>query len=178
MLTSPQFVVRPASRRALLSACFLSLLFFLACGEQRHEQFASGLEALSSDTAKRGWIPSWLPTQAREVNVRYDLDTNYVWLSFRLNTQRAVELQSYLRPVNESFIRSGDLRVPRATRGWPEGVIQPQFANENALNATLFRGAGTIVSQNTFVAFKHTTDAVFVWIPYDDSRNKTRAPAA
>lgn len=144
------------------------LLILMACGEQRRETFASGAEARSSETARRGWIPEWLPAGAADVDIRYDLDTNHIWLNFRLDEREAIALQQHLRPVGDQQVREIELRRPRGSVEWPEGIIQQQPANDGALNANIFCGTGPVVPKSTCIAFDRMTDAVYAWIPRDE----------
>ena len=155
--------------RLSLSVRFVGvmLLTLISCGEQRREKFATGTEALASDTARRGWIPPWLPHRATAIDIRYDLDTNYRWLNFRLQPSAAVALQSQLREMPEQRIRSLALRRPRGNADWPEGLIQQQPANDAALYARVFCGTGQPVPLNTCFAFEERTGNVFVWIPHE-----------
>lgn len=154
-LRRAQFVVS-----ALLAGVIVS-----GCGEDRRERFTLGAEALRSEVAKRGWVPAWLPASATNIDIRYNLDTNYIWLAFRLDELSAIALQRQLRPIDDHHVRELELRTPRGGDGWPEGVIQQQPANDGALNAKMFCGAGTIVPTSTCIAFERTTDHVYAWIP-------------
>lgn len=159
------------SRGKRPTACAAALLLLISgCSEQRRERFASGADALTSHAVRRGWIPAWLPPGATDVDLRYNLDTNDVWLSFRLDRTAAAALQRELMPLDDRRVRSLDLRMPRGNAGWPEGLIQQQPANDAALNARVFRGAGTRIPQSTCIAFEQTTDRVYAWIPYEATR--------
>lgn len=51
---------------------------------------------MRSDAARRGWIPAWLPPEATEVVVEYNLDTNFTAIRFRLAPDAARELRRHL----------------------------------------------------------------------------------
>jgi hypothetical protein len=111
--------------------------------------------------------PEWLPPDATDVDLRYDLDTNYRWLNFRLAPEAAIRLQQQLRPLEEQKVLQLTLRRPRGDGRWPDGLIQLQPANDAALNARVFAGNGTPVPRSTSVAFERESKAVYVWIPHD-----------
>lgn len=146
-----------------------SVFLLGACSEQRYARFPSGTSALASETARRGWIPSWLPPTAGDVAVWYDLDTNYIWLSFRLPSSQAATFQRSLRVQSEEDIRARKLPQPRRRHDWLDGLIHQQPENDAAINARVFVGDGANVPVETCLAFERGTDRVYAWIP-DTSR--------
>jgi len=97
--------------------------------------------------------------------VRYDLDTNYSWLSFRLQPLSAAELQHKLKLLSEEESRALKLRNPRGDFNWPEGFIQQQPANDSALYSVVFRGDGHSVPRDARLAFETGKTNVYVWVP-------------
>lgn len=174
MITRPMIDPRPRTFDERVHALFftslivVALLAMSACGEQRRERFASGADALASETARRGWIPSWLPREAIAVDIRYDLDTNFCWLSFRLHPVPAAALQQQLRPLSPQQVRQITLRSPRGYLDWPEGVIQQQPVNDGALHSRILCGTGRVIPAQTCFAFEEGSDNVYVWIPREE----------
>ena len=148
------------ARVLILVAC----LFLLACSEQFHHAYESGAVALSSDEARLGWVPQWLPPQAADVKLQYDLDTNDQWLRFKLPAAEQVRFTRYLQPMSEVEIERLRIRRPRAADWWFDGLIQQQPADDPALNAELFAGAGDVVPRRAIVAFERGTLETYVYI--------------
>ena len=148
-------------RVSILATCLL----FLACSEQLHHTYRNGVVALSSDEARRGWVPQWLPPQAADIRLQYDLDTNERWLRFTLPADERATLRRYLQPMSEKEIMGLRMRSPRSADWWFDGLIQQQPADDPALNAELFAGAGDVVPRRAVIAFEHGTQETFVYMP-------------
>ena len=62
---------------------------------------------------RRGWVPEWLPRDASHVVLRYNLDTNFIWLNFKLTPANAAELKQRLRGMRHVAIdvnpKTGDV---------------------------------------------------------------------
>ena len=61
-----------------------AVLLQLGCGETFEESFASMTNGGAQDLVERGWIPEDLPRSATEIRIRWNLDTNMVRGSFRV----------------------------------------------------------------------------------------------
>jgi hypothetical protein len=148
-------------RVSFLATCLL----LLACSEQLHHTYKSGVVALSSDEARRGWVPEWLPRQAADIRLQYDLDTNERWLRFTLPADERARLTPYLQRMSEKEIMGLRMRRPRSADWWFDGLIQQQPADDPALNAELFAGAGDVVPRRAVIAFERGTQETFVYMP-------------
>lgn len=70
---------------ALIGAlCFLGGCMPDLVLETKYENHS---EIVSSDAMQKGWIPLWLPAQAREIHEKHDLDTSASALFFTLSSQ-------------------------------------------------------------------------------------------
>ena len=137
----------------------LVLLPALGCAEQFENRFATGAAALSSDLARGGWIPRWLPPAARNVYVQHDVDTNEEWILFELDEAQRPALVVGLESVPSGEIGTVRIRRPRGAPWWFEGLIEQQPANDGALHAKVFRGV------NRVVLLDRTGPSVFVYVP-------------
>lgn len=54
----------------------LLVAFACGCNEQLTVSYATAAEAKAAEAILRGWIPSSLPTTARDIHESHDLDTN------------------------------------------------------------------------------------------------------
>jgi hypothetical protein len=136
-----------------------------ACAEQRHHVYKNGQAALSSDEARGQWVPAWLPPNATDIHLQYDLDTNERWLRFILPTDDRPGFLSRLRPMSESEVSSLRIRSPGSAGWWFDGIIDQEPANDGALNADWFRGKGDQIQPGVVVAFERGTFQTFVFIP-------------
>ena len=59
---------------------FVEIMFI---GERLKSHFSSYSEAKESGIMDRGWIPTFIPKSAININEQYDLDTNWVKMDFQ-----------------------------------------------------------------------------------------------
>jgi hypothetical protein len=146
---------------------YLYLLFtalvLAGCGERQTYTFAAGDEARSSEVARRGWIPPWLPSSARAIQLEYDLDTNERWLRFSLPVGKRSSLVAGMRRLTEAQIAQLNIRRPRSS-WWFQGLIQQQPANDGALYAEVFELSGR-QQDHAFVLLERESDTVFAYFP-------------
>jgi hypothetical protein len=139
-------------------------LIFAACSEQRNDFFINGIEAQRSVAAKGGWIPAWFPTQATEIHIQYDLDTNYRWFRFKLEKAskdvfiRNFKLLSWDQAQNVRY------SSPGSAKWWFHGLIQSQPANDAALNADIYVGNDITIPKKAYLAISMTDDLIYLWI--------------
>jgi len=155
---------RREKKLARVSILATSLLL-LACSEQFNHTYKSGADALSSDEARRGLVPEWLPRQAANIRLQYDSDTNERWLRFRLPADERARLTTHLQPMSEKEVMGLRIGSPRNVDWWFDGLIQQQPADDPALNAELFAGAGDLVPRRAVIAFERGTQETFVYLP-------------
>jgi hypothetical protein len=67
------------------------------------------------------WIPEFLPTLARNIREKHNLDTNEVWLSFHAETAGLASIPRVCKEVPEESIL-----LPRSSPGnwWPQGLVR------------------------------------------------------
>ena len=141
-----------------MSRLAIGLLFALGCAEQFDHRFETGVAALSSDLARRGWVPEWLPAEARNVHIQHDIDTNEEWLRFEVDEEHRSALVAGLQSLSPAEIRAVTVRSPRRAPWWFEGLIQQEPANDGALNANIFRG------EDRLVLLDRTGASVFAYV--------------
>lgn len=137
----------------------------LSRSELKREYFKNGTEAHSSSIAKGGWIPDWLPSDATEIHIQYDLDTNYRWMKFRLENKSKETFISNFKEISWENAKNYIESSPRGADWWFRGVIQEQPENGAALNAYFYVGDGTIVSKKIYLAVSKSDDSLYCWIP-------------
>ena len=90
----------------------------IAC-EHTEEHYASLEEAVRAGEVKRGWIPPDLPKSAREIRLKYDVDTNEVWMSFSLDEENVRKFCDGLNKATPSDV-SWPYRVSERVEWWPD----------------------------------------------------------
>ncbi|USA38258.1 YbbD family protein [Pelagerythrobacter marinus] len=63
-------------------AAVVSILALSACSEQIEESYPTWAEAQRAGTIERGWVPSFVPTSARNISDSHNLDRNTQTLRF------------------------------------------------------------------------------------------------
>ncbi len=75
--------------------------------------YATRAEAAASGAVNRGWIPTWVPPEAVELQEVHDLDTNESALSFDLPADRRWAPPTPCRQAD-----AGELSEPAFSRSW------------------------------------------------------------
>ena len=129
--------------------------------EQPRRHYDTYASAVAAGESSRGWLPAWVPPTATDLFFQNNIDTNELWLRFRLDKTAADSIQQFLRtvPADEVTISS----PARASDWWFEGLIEQEPANDAALYAYVFRGTGNPVPQSTVIAFDKASPLVYVW---------------
>ena len=98
-------------------------------GEFVVERYATRAEAEAAGAFRRGWLPTFLPASAVELNESHDLDTNERWLSFRADTTELRTLVARLETLPYLDARASASRRPwRAGRDWPPELDRAMLA--------------------------------------------------
>lgn len=140
---------------------FMAILVLTACGEPPYRHYATAAEAIGAGERDWGWLPSWFPASAKDVHLQGDPDNGRWWVRAKLSRSAADSLRAILAPIDAE---SAPVVLPRrASAWWFEGLIEQQPANDAALYAELFRGAGAAVPRTTIVAFDRLSPDVYVW---------------
>ncbi len=106
---------------AALLACFVS---FLGCEwmESSETSYANLDAAQKANAVGPGkWIPEFLPSSARNILEKHNLDTNEIWLSFHTESG---DLGSILSACKE--VTGESILLPRASPGhwWPKTLVR------------------------------------------------------
>lgn len=100
---------------ALATALILS-----ACGDVVEEHYGSWHEAERAGAIERGWVPSFVPTTARDLRGVHDLDLNSQRLTFRLSPGAVQPMIDEVAPL--SRVNGNMLQKAIAEVGWSQGV--------------------------------------------------------
>lgn len=84
--------------RSLATALLAFSLF--GCSEQVHETYATYAEAERAGTIDRGWIPSVVPSSARDIEDSHDIDTSIQTLRFTIPPLDVGSMVAGLRTIS------------------------------------------------------------------------------
>lgn len=141
----------------------LLLLFFAGCGDRFTYQYSTGSQARNSSQATRGWIPKWLPNEATDVRLQYDLDTNEQWLRFNLSSDKKNHFLCAFSPVSDSHVKQSFARHPRGVDWWFEGLVQFEPSNDSALNAQFYIDEHQ-TSEKSYIAVDRVSEKIYAYI--------------
>jgi hypothetical protein len=69
----------------------LSLVLVIACREIRDAHYPTLADASAAHAITQGWIPTGLPSDARDIRLRWDIETNATWLAFTTDSAAGVD---------------------------------------------------------------------------------------
>jgi hypothetical protein len=147
---------------------FLAVIALVEIGcfrsEQPYRHHGTLSAARSAGEVERGWLPSWVPESAVDIHLQGDLDTNWVWIRFRLPPEAIAQLRAGLRRLKNEEVQRLPWRRPNDARTWwPRNLVQLQPADDLALNAELFETQAQPNSAVFIVALERETQLVFAW---------------
>ncbi len=147
----------------------VSLLLFNSCGEVRDAHYGTLEAARAADAVNQGWIPAGLPADARDIRLRWDIETNQTWLAF--TTDSAASLDS-LAGARLEALEPKHVHYPDFSQAkwWPKALTrggQGDLAGSTLrLYRMIERGLSPADSpHNLYVAVDAEHSRVFVWRP-------------
>jgi hypothetical protein len=145
----------PKASRILLTV----LLASLGCDfpEETQSAIYSTREA-AQDSVERGWLPPWLPSDARDIQELHNLDSNRVCAVFDLKQQSQTLLRTHLETSGFSQA-SQQPPVPRKLSGHPCPGSLPERPADSVLSLRLEKSPPSF--QN--LAFFASENLVFFW---------------
>jgi hypothetical protein len=107
--------------KAKFALSVIILLITAAC-ERVESVYPDARAAISAGEIERGWIPAFLPPSAKDIHVKYDLDTNEVWLRFSMDPSEVGSIENSCRRIE-----TVEAVLPeRAGFWWPERLTEEQ----------------------------------------------------
>ena len=147
---------------AVVAAVLWAGVYIFSRSEQLHRFYHRHSQAVAAGEVLRGWLPAWVPPQARDIHIQSELDNNHWWIRFALDGEDARKFRSVLGSIPDSEVEQVVLRSsPAYGDWWFEGLVQLQPANDDALSADIFRGE--VRGRQCFVAFDRVSPTVYVW---------------
>lgn len=107
-------------RRPLLAVASFGLLA-VACGETVESSYPDLTSARVQGAITRGWLPAYLPSSARSLRERHNLDSNATLLSFGFDSAEAFTASAPCVSVAEAEVPAPP-HLGR-TKWWPENLL-------------------------------------------------------
>lgn len=106
-----------STKLIILSLCLL----LFSCGDVEDGYYKTLDDAKRSGDYEKGWLPPILPDSSYEIYERHDLDTNAVWIRFRVNKKGISELAAQLEEIQSNEI--GTVQFPALhVEWWPKEI--------------------------------------------------------
>lgn len=105
--------------------------------ETTESMYPDARAAINAGAIQRGWIPAFLPSSAKEISEKHNLDTNEVWLRFSMDASERSSIEKSCRQI-----RLAETVFPRMGAGdwWPEGLTEKKrSAQAQAARYMLYR---------------------------------------
>ncbi len=112
---------------------------------------------------ERGWIPPRVPSGAVEIHGEHNIDTNEVWVRFRVSDPGRLNVVSGMRKLGHDEILSLHTRHPCRADFWYQGIIEQEPENDGALNAEIYVGKSPVSGWLEFVALDRAEPFIYYW---------------
>ncbi len=132
----------------LVTGCASARLFFT---DQQTYAYADYKAAQASDMIERGWIPEYLPESASDINLKYDIDTNEIMLTFQFDP---AEMDDFLSQCAPADLTAADFPQQLSASWWPDDL---QWA-DTAVPRYVFYGCNS-----AYLAVDEAQNQVFFW---------------
>lgn len=143
---------------SILAALFI-LIMISACSDTVTEHYKTYDEAINAGAATRGWLPSFVPRTAGEIDLIHDLDTNHQWFHFRVNVESLSSISQNMKVTSLSEIKRKKIIKPKGIR-WPAELDEIMFVTPRGS----FRFFYTCSSTDCLcIAMDSSTGDVFGW---------------
>lgn len=83
----------------------VGILLIRGCAffEEPAKYYSSRQDIVSDNAIERGWVPPWLPASAHAINEVHNIDTNEVWMKFKLDPAELNAIESCRKDAATSF---------------------------------------------------------------------------
>lgn len=101
-----------------------------------------------------GWLPAYLPSDSSRIRLRYDVDTNEVWVAFESSGRSPGSLESKCKAIGASDVQL----VRTQPRWWPKSMSAQQIARQLPNSHTYYK-----CIDRSFVALSHAPETSYYW---------------
>ena len=93
-------------------------LNLVACAETFDSSYPTYAAAVEAGAVQRGWVPPWLPSEARNLREVHNIDTNARMLLAEVPASATLRLPPECKPIQASTLP----KPPFARPWWPKNV--------------------------------------------------------
>ncbi len=146
-------------RLSAILAVSIVCLLSSACSDKVAEHYKTYDDAISAGAAARGWLPSFVPRTAREIDLIHDLDTNHQWFHFKADMASLSSMSLAMKEISLSEIKRKKIVKPKGIK-WPAELDDFMFVTPRAT----FRVFNAVTSTGSLcVAIDSSAGDVFGW---------------
>ncbi|MEA3492389.1 MAG: hypothetical protein U9R27_10870 [Campylobacterota bacterium] len=123
---------------------FAFFILYLDYLEEPKSEFSNYVEAKTSGIMDRGWIPTYIPKSAIDIQEQHDIDTNWVKMTFKYtigdikDTKEACESMEYIDngiKFNCKYF-SNNVSIILYDSGYAKLSSSPDYKNSNKYEET------------------------------------------
>jgi hypothetical protein len=142
--------------RQVLMLCFWVLVLVACRGRDTNEQtFATLSEASAKGALGEGaWLPKFLPPSSSDITVRFNIDTNEVWVAFSWDGVNRGELAKQCH----NAVASDILLPERSPSWWPVELTQTAPRSAASMGTELHT-----CSDGGFAALQPAAKRAYYW---------------
>lgn len=111
-----------------------------------------------------GWVPDLFPSDITEIHEQHDIDTNEVWLRFKVG-HAPIDLEGY-KPFDTNDGKKQSFSSPFLATWWPDDLVNDLQAEKRKPEFVVYKGvcgqAGT-----AYFALQGIDATAFWWCQYE-----------
>jgi hypothetical protein len=135
--------------------CFVLLSAFVGCRNHHDTEafYATRVEAEKSGEFSRGWLPDFLPSSSRSIDLGYDLSPSQVWCAFDFDVADKDAFLSSVKSIDRLAPPITQVPSPHV-KWWPkslEGNLDAQKIRENGFALYSATRPATQVENETWI---------------------------
>lgn len=109
----------------------VSVFLFYGCNEKVESYYKDFNIAKKTGAIEEGWIPKFIPNSAYNIREIHDLDTNEVWIGFKIPSSTEIFFDK-VEALSKNEILDKLPRTPRV-KWWPQNLKRNCYRNSNYL---------------------------------------------
>lgn len=111
-----------------------------------------------------GWVPDIFPSDITEIHEQHNIDTNEVWLRFKVGLS-PIGLESYT-PVASNEGKNESFSAPFLATWWPDALVNHFQAEKGKPEFVIYRGTCG-QDKTAYFALQESSATAFWWCQYE-----------
>ena len=158
--------------RSVVSIPLVALLavaanYLLGCtdSEIKTNHYQTYTDALNDRAVQRGWYPKLIPASAIDIKEQHDLDTNQVWIRFRISTEDKKVMLDKMRKLTNDEIRSLEIITPKVD-GWWFGQLagqEPKTEGEKITDVYVGTCENGSIYERSYLVIDRENSYLYYW---------------